>query len=117
EGASKEFIGAHDFRAFRATGDVRETTVRTLTEVSIEEAFGGHDSLLAIYVTGDAFLKNMVRIIVGTLLDVGRGRLTSADVRALLTEEGQRKHAGETAPPQGLTLLHVHLGRNGANRV
>ena len=72
-------LGTHDFRAFRSADDGRENTERTLWAIDFTEGYGGQDNLLAIDVRGTAFMKNMVRIIVGTLVAVGRGRLAPSD--------------------------------------
>jgi len=115
--AAKAMEGTHDFACFQAAGgEERETTVRTvysvqLTERCLEEGFfpeetGAH--VLDIDVTGDGFLYNMVRIMAGTLVDVGTGRISAADVPAII-ESMDREKAGHTAPPQGLYLMHVYF--------
>jgi len=98
--------GTHDFAAFRSAGDERATTVRTLTRVEVERE---HDPrVLGVVVEGDAFLYNMVRILVGTMVDVGRGRLpVGALARAI--EARERRLAGITAPAQGLVLEQIHV--------
>lgn len=107
-GAAGALLGTHDFIAFKATSDPREKTERTLHEVRIETPFEGHDRLLAIHVRGNAFLKNMVRIIAGTMVEVGRGRMSVDQVRSLLAG-GTRPQAGETAPAKGLCLMRIDL--------
>ncbi len=109
--AAEHLAGTHDFRAFRAADDERENTVRTLKRIDVIERYANHDRLLAIEVTGEAFMKNMVRIIAGTLLDVGRGRITLAQLSALLGADADRRSAGPTAPACGLVLVSVNLGR------
>lgn len=109
--AAEMLVGTHDFRAFQAANDPRTLTERTLTEVRVLDRFHTEPELLAVEVEGTAFLKNMVRILAGTLLEVGRERSTPVDVRALLGPNGSRRAAGPTAPPQGLTLLHIATGR------
>lgn len=111
--AGKLLEGTHDFAAFRSADDTREGTIRTLFSVQVLAGFAGDPSLLAIEVHGNAFMKNMVRIIAGTLVAVGRGRIAVRDVPALLETGANRAHAGETAPAHGLTLAHVELGRLG----
>lgn len=101
--------GTHDFRAFRASADTRDNTVRTLSSVRVVRGFAGRDDLLAVEVHGTAFLHNMVRILVGTLVEVGRERMTPAEVAALLSPEAARRDAGETAPASGLHLVAVEL--------
>ncbi len=97
-------VGTHDFAGFRSSADARETTVRTLSRVDVERS---HDErVLSVVVEGNAFLYNMVRILVGTMVDVGRGRLAKGAVtRALQT--GDRRAAGTTAPAHGLVLERV----------
>lgn len=109
--AAARFAGAHDFRAFRAADDERENTVRTLKRIELIDGYANEKRLLAIEVTGDAFMKNMVRIISGTLLDVGRQRITLDQLTTLLSATGDRRNAGPTAPACGLTLVSVSLGR------
>jgi tRNA pseudouridine38-40 synthase len=101
----------HDFRAFRAADDTRENTQRSLHRVELIEAFHAQPHVLALEVRGSAFMKNMVRIIAGTLVAVGRGRMTPAEVAALLQASAVRSKRSETAPAHGLTLVHVTLGR------
>ncbi len=106
--AGRELVGTHDFAAFQAANDHRDNTVRTLTRVDVEA--GGPD-VIAIDVEGNAFLKNMVRILAGTLVEAGRGRFEVARVRALLRPGSGRPEAGPTAPAEGLTLVSIRLGR------
>jgi tRNA pseudouridine38-40 synthase len=109
--ACAQLVGTHDFRAFRAADDTRQNTIRTLWRIDVLPGFAGDPSLLAFEVEGTAFMKNMVRILVGTLVDVGRGRIAPAHVPALLSPQAERPHAGMTAPAAGLTLVRVALGR------
>ncbi|MDD9932204.1 MAG: tRNA pseudouridine(38-40) synthase TruA [Myxococcales bacterium] len=109
--SAARMIGTHDFRAFRAASDTRETTERTMLRVELKERHLGNPNLLALTVQGTAFMKNMVRIMAGTLIEVGRGRLSAEQLEHLLSPEGHRRQAGVTAPPEGLTLLSVTLGR------
>lgn len=98
-------VGTHDFAAFRAAADLRAVTVRTLTRVELVRS---GDDELHVVVEGSAFLYNMVRIIVGTLVDIGlehRGEGTMA--RALI--ECDRTVVGTTAPANGLCLEHAEL--------
>jgi len=97
-------IGTHDFAAFRSSGDSRDNTVRTLSRVDVERE--AHPGIVAVVVEGNAFLYNMVRILVGTMFDVGRGRLEPGAVARAL-DSRDRGQAGITAPPQGLVLEHV----------
>jgi len=109
--AAASLVGTHDFRAFRAADDVRPNTQRTLSRVELIENFRDQPNVLALEVRGSAFMKNMVRIIAGTLVAVGHGRLTAAQVAALLSPDSVRSRLSETAPAHGLTLVHVSLGR------
>lgn len=109
--AASRLIGRHDFRAFRAADDDREVTIRTIRSLEILEGHAGDPRLLALEVIGDAFMKNMVRILAGTLVAAGNGRLTPDAVGALLGPEGVRSGAGLTAPAHGLTLISMRLGR------
>ncbi len=98
--------GTHDFAAFRSSGDARATTVRTLARVDVERA--SDPRRLDVVVEGDAFLYNMVRILVGTMLDVARGRLPPGAVARAL-EARERRAAGTTAPAHGLVLEQVNV--------
>jgi tRNA pseudouridine38-40 synthase len=104
--AARQFEGRHDFAAFRSSHDARRDTVRTMTRVAIEP--GEDPRIVSVVVEGQSFLYNMVRIMVGTLFDVGRGKLPEdAVVRAL--REGERRLAGTTAPAHGLTLEQIDV--------
>ena len=98
--AAAYLVGEHDFKSFCQSGAQVETTVRTLYRAEVEEQ--GTD--LIIRVCGNGFLYNMVRIIAGTLLEVGKGKLQPEDMQFIL-EAKARSAAGPTAPPQGLTLM------------
>lgn len=100
--ASKYFYGTHDFAAFMATNSDVNTTVRTIYNISIVKK----EDLIEITIEGNSFLRNMVRIIVGTLLFVGLGKIEVADIPQII-KEGKREKAGPTAPPQGLYLEKV----------
>ena len=100
--AADHLLGTHDFSAFMAQGSRVENTVRTITKSQIE-ANGG---LILYRVAADGFLYNMVRIIVGTLAEVGRNRLTPEEVQKIL-EQKDRTAAGQTAPACGLYLDRV----------
>jgi tRNA pseudouridine38-40 synthase len=101
--AAAVLIGTHDFRGFRAADCEREETVRTVTAIEIAPR---EEQLVEIEVRGTAFLKNMVRIMAGTLVAAGLGKMTTADVARAL-ETGDRTLAGQTAPAHGLTLVEV----------
>ena len=109
--AASRLIGTHDFVAFQAANDPRENTVRTMRAIDVHAGYGGREDVVAIDVHGNAFLKNMVRILAGTIYEAGRGRYTPERVASLVGEQRDRMHAGPTAPPQGLTLVSIELGR------
>jgi tRNA pseudouridine38-40 synthase len=102
--AAARMTGTHDFGGFRAADCGRENTTRTLTRLSVDD--GPVDGLVEIVVEGDGFLKNMVRILAGTLVDVGLGRLPAAVVDEIFASR-DRGRAGRTAPARGLTLERV----------
>ena len=100
--AAAALVGEHDFRAFRAADCERRTTRRIIRRLDVER----QGALLTFDVEATAFLKNMVRILVGTLVDVGRGTI-GPEAIARMFATGDRAAGGMTAPPQGLTLLRV----------
>ncbi|HSE36031.1 MAG TPA: tRNA pseudouridine(38-40) synthase TruA [Blastocatellia bacterium] len=95
-------IGEHDFAAFTVASSDAEDHVRKLIDLDI----GREANEISIVVAADGFLRYMVRTIVGTLIEVGRGRRTAASVAAIL-ESRDRANAGPSAPANGLTLLRV----------
>jgi tRNA pseudouridine38-40 synthase len=99
-------VGTHDFAAFRTASDPRLNTVRTLTRVEVEREADAR--ILGVVVEGNAFLHNMVRILVGTMVDVARGRLPAGAVSRAIAERS-RGAAGTTAPAQGLVLERVEV--------
>lgn len=101
--AAGALIGEHDFAAFRAAGCTARSTIRRIDAI---ELTGDADGLLIVDVRGNAFLRNMVRIVVGTLVDVGLGRLTAAQVGEILASK-DRTRGGRTAPAHGLELVSV----------
>ncbi len=102
--AAAYLVGEHDFKSFCQTGAQVESTVRRIYELTVEE----QGSELVIRVCGNGFLYNMVRIIVGTLLEVGEGRREPQDMRDIL-ERRDRAAAGPTAPAHGLTLVRYEF--------
>ena len=100
--AAAEFIGTHDFSAFCATGSAVKSHVRTVTRLDITQK----DELLLMHIEANGFLYNMVRIIAGTLYQVGLGKIKPEDIPAIIASK-DRTLAGETAPPQGLFLVRV----------
>lgn len=102
---AETLVGTHDFAAFRSIEDTRPETLREMHSITLSEA--DYDCL-NIEVRGNRFMYNMVRIIAGTLVDVGRGKLKpGAGLRAIAS--GNRRDLGMTAPARGLTLEHVEL--------
>ena len=101
--AAAELTGTCDFRAFCSLKRFKKSTVRTVSAITIEEK----GTLLEISYTGDGFLYNMVRIIVGTLIRVGRGFYEPEKVIEIL-EAKDRKAAGVTAPAHGLMLMEIN---------
>ena len=99
---AQDFLGTHDFAAFAAAGGSVEDTVRTVTRASVTRE---GDTVL-FTVQADGFLYNMVRIMVGTLLDIAAGKLASGSIPDIL-RSCDRSRAGVTAPPQGLYLEEV----------
>ena len=110
--AASILLGTHDFKAFQAANDDRDSTTRTLRRVDIVEPWAANPELIAIVVEGTAFLKNMVRILAGTLVEVGRERRTVSQIGHLLEPDATRPLAGPTAPASGLTLVSVELNRS-----
>ena len=103
---AKLFEGEHDFKAFCAAGSSVKTTVRTVYEVRVDESesFGCRD--IKIYVTGNGFLYNMVRTMVGELLEISSGRRTEESL-LLAYRTGERNLLGKTMPAKGLSLMQV----------
>lgn len=100
--ACKYFIGKHDFKAFRSLGSSVKTTERTIKELYIES----EGEKINIFITADGFLYNMVRIIAGTLVEVGLGKIKPEEISEII-EKKERANAGKTLPPQGLYLVKV----------
>lgn len=104
QAAASRLVGTHDFAAFRAADCDARTTERSLHRVVLEP--GRLAGELVLEVDGTAFLKHMVRNLVGTLVKVGRGQLTPEDMPRLIAGR-DRTRAGVTAPAHGLTLVEV----------
>lgn len=101
--AAQYIVGTHDFACFQAAGsNERETTVRTIYSLTVKRQ--GNDVILEV--TGDGFLYNMVRIITGTLTEVGLGKRKPEELAAVI-ESCDRRNAGHTAPAEGLYLVEV----------
>ena len=100
--AASYLIGEHDFKSFCGTGAQVKTTVRPVKEIQIEKS----GDRITIRITGEGFLYNMVRIIAGTLMDIGGGLYPPEKMKEIL-EAKDRKKAGPTAPARGLTLMKI----------
>ncbi|MCH2108052.1 MAG: tRNA pseudouridine(38-40) synthase TruA [Polyangiaceae bacterium] len=105
--AAQALIGTHDFGAFRSSHDTRDETIRTLSQVEIRR-HSQNPQLIKIKVQGDRFMHNMVRIICGSLVDIGRGKL-EPEVFSRAFASQDRRDLGMTAPAHGLYLDHVEL--------
>jgi len=103
--AAATFIGTHDFAAFRTAGSPVSSTVRTIEEIVWQPGSGPADPLI-LRVTGNGFLRHMVRTIVGSLIEVGLGRWRPERIAEVLRGR-DRRAAGDTAPPAGLFLIRV----------
>lgn len=102
QAAADVLLGEHDFSAFRASGCGANTTHRRIDKIAVSR----DGDLVRIEVWGNAFLRNMVRILAGTLVDAAMGKTNPGQLREIL-EGLDRRRAGQTAPPQGLCLLEV----------
>ena len=100
--AAAILIGEHDFSSFQAAKSSVEDPVRRIFRAE----FHAQDDRLCFEIVADGFLRHMIRIIMGTLLDVGRGKLAPGDVKAIL-EAKDRKHASKTLSPNALCLMEV----------
>ena len=125
--AAEDFLGSHDFAAFCAVKKKKKSTVRRIFEIEIKEILQEQESIredtadrllrcipagacgreVQMRITGDGFLHRMVRIMVGTLVEIGLGKREPEDVKALLGQ-GIRGDAGVTVPAKGLTLWEVY---------
>lgn len=101
--ACRHIIGTRDFKAFEGSGSPRAHTTRTVISADLKEE---NDGCLVFEIEGDGFLRFMVRNIVGTLVDVGRGQITFDNFKQILLSK-DRNLAGITAPAQGLFLMQV----------
>lgn len=111
---AKAVIGSHDFSSFCASGSSAKTRVRTIRKISVKEAvpavggsaYGGSSPVIIIEIEADGFLYNMARNIVGTLVEIGRGRFNAGSMGKILTAK-DRRAAGATAAARGLFLVKV----------
>jgi len=106
-------LGTHDFAAFRSSADQRTNTTRTIERLTLE-VDNTDPRLLRIDVEGDAFMHNMVRILVGTLMDVARKRLDPGAISRAF-DSLRRDELGITAPPDGLYLMAMKLSQEGTS--
>lgn len=102
-GACQYFLGEHDFKAFCASGGSSKTTVRTIYKLDVRK----EDDMVTITVNGNGFLYNMVRILAGTLVYVGLGKIQPDEIEDIIKSK-DRTRAGKTLAPNGLTLMEVH---------
>lgn len=101
--ASKYFEGEHDFKAFKASGTSSKSSVRTIYKAEVIK----NEDRIYIELTGNGFLYNMVRIISGTLVDVGTGKIKPEEIKDII-ESKERIRAGKTLPARGLCLMEVN---------
>jgi tRNA pseudouridine38-40 synthase len=104
--AGQALVGTHDFSSFESAGSERPSSVRTLSAITVARGSGELANRVTVEVTGDGFLYNMVRAIVGTLVEVGKGAREIAWPAEVLAKR-DRRLAGQTAPPRGLFLVRV----------
>jgi tRNA pseudouridine38-40 synthase len=101
--ATQSLVGEHDFAAFRTVGSPTRTTVRRVIRAEWKRR---RDGLIRFEIEANGFLKQMVRSIVGTLVEIGKGKMKATDLRKILNSK-DRREAGPTAPAQGLFLKEV----------
>ena len=105
EGA-KLYLGTHDFKAFQASGCEAKTTVKTITMFDVSEGQRGGGRRITLTVEGNGFLRHQIRIMAGTLADLGQHKLSLEGLKTAINQ-GKRADSGQTAPPQGLTLEKI----------
>ena len=114
--AAKYLVGTHDFMSFRAADATTKTSVRTIYQIRFRKAdwvgkvfenSKGGQGLFCIEFVGNGFLKNMIRNIMGTLVDIGRGRIPPEEMKVILKSR-DRQQAGMKVPAQGLFLVKVY---------
>ena len=118
--AAELFIGEHDFASYMAQGSSVKTTVREIFDATVTEVQNPFDlsdgKMICFEITGSGFLYNMVRIISGTLVEVGQGKRSKEQIVHSL-EKGERTLAGQTLPPEGLFLCKVNYEKRGIENV
>ena len=102
--AAEYLVGEHDFKSFCSIRAEVESTIRTIYELKVSE----ENELITIRITGSGFLYNMVRIIAGTLIQVGAGERSPQEMKEIL-EAKNREAAGPTAPAKGLTMIGIEF--------
>jgi tRNA pseudouridine38-40 synthase len=105
--AGQALVGRHDFSSFESAGSERPDSIRTIHELTVARGCEDLHDRITIEVAGDGFLYNMVRTIVGTLVEVGRGTRDISWPGEVLAAQ-DRRAAGQTAPPHGLFLVRVY---------
>lgn len=110
--AARLLVGEHDFTSFARPGHGKQSTIRTIFDFDV--SWRGPRIVLAV--EGSGFLWNMVRIMVGTLVEVGLGRFRPDDIPKML-EAKDRRSAGPTAPPEGLYLQWIKFSQSGSSKV
>lgn len=101
--SSKQLIGTHDFTSFMVANTEVYTTIKTIYSISIKK----ERDLIVFTIEGSSFLRNMIRIIIGTLIYIGTGKIPKGQLHQILSDK-RRESAGPTAPPQGLYLEKVY---------
>lgn len=101
--AADHFIGTHDFKSFKGRRSITKTTIRKINKIDIKQK----GDIIDIWIDGDSFMRNMVRIMVGTLLEIGNSQRERDSIPCIL-EQRDRNCAGHTAPAKGLFLEKVY---------
>ena len=111
--AGRQLYGRHDFAAFQSVGSSVLTSVRTISALTVRGQsdcrFGEGTAVVTVEIEADGFLRHMVRAIVGTLVEIGRGRRSAGEIAPILASK-RRDRAGPTAPARGLFLVRVTCG-------
>ena len=109
--AAQYLMGEHDFKSFCSIHSQAETTIRTIYDLTVKK----EQDLITIRVTGSGFLYNMVRIVAGTLLQIGTGERSPNEMQEILQAK-DRTAAGPTAPAHGLTMIGIKFLANISNK-
>ncbi len=104
--AAQLLLGTHDFSSFETSGSQRASSIRTIEQIGVQRVGTGIEEKIVCEVTADGFLYNMVRAIVGTLVEIGKNNFDVKEFQRILLAV-DRREAGMTAPPQGLFLVNV----------